>query len=40
MADAMLHLGQIGIFRRLAGSPVEGENYDAAPIAVELSNDD
>jgi len=26
-ADAMLHLGQIGIFRRMAGSPVAAENY-------------
>lgn len=27
LADAMLHLGQIGIFRRMAGSPVAAENY-------------
>jgi len=32
LADAMLHLGQIGIFRRLAGSPVAPENYFHAPI--------
>ena len=31
-ADAMLHLGQIGIFRRMAGSPVEPENYVFADI--------
>ena len=31
-ADAMLHLGQIGILRRLAGSPVAAENYLFAPI--------
>ena len=31
-ADAMLHLGQIGIFRRMAGSPVEPENYIDAQI--------
>lgn len=31
-ADAMLHLGQIGIFRRMAGSPVAPENYLLANI--------
>ena len=31
-ADAMLHLGQIGIFRRMAGSPVAAENYIIADI--------
>ena len=33
-ADAMLHLGQIGIFRRMAGSPVEPENYILADIKI------
>lgn len=33
-ADAMLHLGQIGIFRRLAGSPVAAENYVFAKITA------
>jgi hypothetical protein len=33
-ADAMLHLGQIGIFRRMADSPVAAENYVFADIAV------
>jgi hypothetical protein len=33
-ADAMLHLGQIGIFRRMAGSPVAAENYIFADITV------
>ena len=33
-SDAMLHLGQIGIFRRMAGSPVAGENYVFADIAA------
>lgn len=33
-ADAMLHLGQIGIFRRMAGSPVEPENYILADIQI------
>jgi putative acetyltransferase len=30
----MLHLGQIGIFRRMAGSPVEPENYLFADIQI------
>ena len=34
LSDAMLHLGQIGIFRRMAGSPVAYENYFAADIVV------
>jgi hypothetical protein len=34
LADAMLHLGQIGIFRRLGGAPVAPENYFEAPIRV------
>jgi len=33
-ADAMLHLGQIGIFRRMTGSPVASENYVFAPVTV------
>lgn len=32
LADAMLHLGQIGIFRRMAGSPVTGEDYSIAEL--------
>lgn len=34
VADAMLHLGQIGIFRRMAGSPVTSENYVFADVAA------
>jgi hypothetical protein len=34
LSDAMLHLGQIGIFRRLAGSPVAGEDYSIADIRI------
>ncbi len=34
LADAMLHLGQIGIFRRMAGSPVAAENYLLAKITA------
>ena len=34
LADAMLHLGQIGILRRMAGSPVAAENYVFAKVTV------
>jgi hypothetical protein len=33
-ADALTHVGQIGMLRRLAGSPVKGENYFKARIEV------
>ena len=33
VADALNHFGQIAMLRRLAGSPVRGENYLAAEIA-------
>ena len=32
VADALTHVGQIGILRRLAGGPVKGENYYVAEI--------
>jgi hypothetical protein len=32
VADALTHVGQIAILRRLAGSPVRGENYFRAEI--------
>jgi hypothetical protein len=32
IADALTHLGQIAILRRIAGEPVKGENYFAAEI--------
>jgi hypothetical protein len=32
VADALTHVGQIGILRRLAHAPVKGENYYAAEI--------
>jgi hypothetical protein len=32
IADALTHVGQINILRRLAGSPVRGENYSKAKI--------
>jgi hypothetical protein len=34
IADALTHVGQIAMLRRLAGSPVRGENYFKADIAV------
>lgn len=34
VADAFTHIGQIGMLRRLAGSPVPGENYFKAEIAA------
>jgi hypothetical protein len=34
IADALTHTGQIAMLRRLAGSPVRGENYFAAAIEV------
>jgi hypothetical protein len=34
IADAFTHVGQIAMLRRLAGSPVRGENYMRAEIVV------
>ena len=34
IADALTHIGQIAMLRRLAGSAVRGENYQRAAIAV------
>jgi|SRR5580704_187553 hypothetical protein len=34
IADALTHVGQIAILRRLAGNPVKAENYYKAEIAV------
>ena len=34
IADALTHVGQINMLRRLAGSPVRGENYAKAPITI------
>ncbi len=33
VADSFTHIGQIAMLRRLAGSPVKGENYFKAEIA-------
>ncbi len=34
VADALTHVGQIAMLRRLAGAPVRGENYFRAYIAI------
>lgn len=34
VADALTHVGQIAVMRRLAGSPVKGENYFVADISA------
>lgn len=34
IADAFTHIGQISLLRRLAGSPVRGENYFKAEIVA------
>jgi hypothetical protein len=34
VADALTHIGQISMLRRLAGGPVRGENYLAADIEM------
>lgn len=34
VADALTHIGQIAMLRRLNGSPIKGENYFRAEIAV------
>jgi len=34
VADALTHVGQIAMLRRLAGSPVKGENYFRADITA------
>jgi len=34
IADALTHVGQIAMLRRLAGFPMKGENYFVAAVAV------
>ena len=34
VADALTHVGQINLLRRMAGVPVRGENYNKADIQV------
>lgn len=34
IADAMQHVGQLAMLRRLAGNPIRGENYYAAEVTT------
>ena len=34
IADALTHVGQIAVLRRLAGAPIKGENYSVAEIVA------
>jgi hypothetical protein len=34
VADALTHVGQIAVLRRLAGAPIKGENYSVAQIVA------
>jgi hypothetical protein len=34
IADALTHIGQIALLRRLAGAPIRGENYSRADIVA------
>ena len=34
LADAMTHIGQLALLRRMTGTPVQGENYFVADIAL------
>ncbi len=40
IADALTHVGQIAMLRRLAGEPMKGENYYKAEITVGRVGDD
>jgi hypothetical protein len=40
IADALTHIGQIGMLRRLAGAPVRGENYYRAKIELGRTGPD
>jgi hypothetical protein len=39
VADSLTHIGQIAMLRRLAGSPVKGENYAKAAITAGVVGD-
>jgi hypothetical protein len=38
IADALTHVGQLAMLRRIAGSPTRGENFYAAAIAIGQVN--
>ena len=40
VADALTHVGQLAMMRRLAGAPVRGENYFKADIATGRTGPD
>ena len=40
VADALTHVGQIGMLRRMAGAPVRGENYYMAEIVAGRVGDE
>ena len=40
IADALTHVGQIAILRRIAGAPVRGENYFGAEIVAGRVGDE
>jgi len=40
IADALTHVGQIAMLRRLAGYPIKGENYFIAEIAAGCVGED
>ena len=40
VADALTHVGQMGILRRLSGVPIRGENYYKADISTGLVGPD
>jgi hypothetical protein len=37
IADALAHVGQLALLRRLAGAPIKGENYSRAPIELGMT---
>ena len=40
LADALTHIGQIAMLRRMAGVPIKGENYYVAEITVGRVGED
>jgi len=40
VADALTHVGQIALLRRMAGEPIKGENYFAAEVRVGRVGED
>lgn len=40
IADALTHVGQLAMLRRMAGCPIKGENYFAAEITMGRVGDD